>query len=78
MKNGIAQIYALSSAVANSKSSVESNKIGYKIGVRINIDVLNAEQQLANTKRELTKAKHEGLTLDLANKAISILNSKGA
>ncbi len=69
MKNGIAQIYALSSAVANSKSSVESNKIGYKIGVRINIDVLNAEQQLANTKRELTKAKYETLLYGLKLKA---------
>ncbi|MGE4399445.1 MAG: TolC family outer membrane protein [Campylobacterales bacterium] len=69
MKNGIAQIKALDSAVTNSENSVESNKIGYKIGVRINIDVLNAEQQLANTKRELTKAKYETLLFGLKLKA---------
>ncbi|MDD3466683.1 MAG: TolC family outer membrane protein [Campylobacterales bacterium] len=69
MMNGVSQVTVLTSAVENSKSAVEDNKIGYKIGVRINTDVLNAEQQLASTKRDLTRAKYETLLYGLKLKA---------
>jgi outer membrane protein len=67
--NGQAQIEALSSAVVSSQSSVEANKIGYRIGTRINIDVLNAEQQLYATRRDLAKARIETLMQGLRLKA---------
>ena len=58
-----------------SKSSVDANKIGYKIGTRINIDVLNAEQQLFAAIRDLSKARVEtflqGLRLKASIGAIS-------
>ncbi|MCL2022407.1 MAG: TolC family outer membrane protein [Betaproteobacteria bacterium] len=63
--NGMAQIQALSAALASSLSSVEHNKTGYEIGVRINIDVLNAEQQVFTTRRDLARAKHETLLAQL-------------
>lgn len=67
--NGQAQIEALGSAVESSKSSVDANKIGYKIGTRINIDVLNAEQQFFAAMRDLAKARVETFMQGLRLKA---------
>ena len=67
--NGHAQIEALTAAVTASKSSVDANKIGYKIGTRINIDVLNAEQQLFAAMRDLSKARVETFMQGLRLKA---------
>lgn len=73
--NGHAQIEALTAAVTASKSSVDANKIGYKIGTRINIDVLNAEQQLFAAIRDLSKARVETFMQGLRLKAsIGVLN----
>jgi outer membrane protein len=59
--NGLAQIKALEAALASSLASLESNKLGYEVGVRINIDVLNAEQQVFQTRRDLARAYHDTL-----------------
>jgi outer membrane protein len=59
--NGMAQIEALESAVESSTSSVKGNKVGYKLGIRMNIDVLNAEQQLYTAQRDLVKARYDTL-----------------
>src|SRR5258706_8928838 len=47
--NGVAQVRALEQALVSSQSALDSNKLGYEVGVRINIDVLNAQQQLFST-----------------------------
>ena len=44
--NGLAQVMALNAALISSTSALESNKLGYEVGVRINFDVLNAENQV--------------------------------
>lgn len=67
--NGAAQVEALESAIRSSKSSVDANKIGFRIGTRINIDVLNAEQQLYATQRDWHKARAETLMQGLRLKA---------
>lgn len=67
--NGQAQIEALEAAVAASQSSVESNKIGFKVGTRINPDVLNAEQQLYTAMRDLNKARADAVMQSLKLKA---------
>jgi outer membrane protein len=54
--NGTAQVRALRAALVSSQSALESNKLGYEVGVRINIDVLNAENQVYVTRRDLAKA----------------------
>ena len=54
--NGLAQVRALQAALVSSQSALESNKLGYEVGVRINIDVLNAENQVYVTRRDLAKA----------------------
>jgi outer membrane protein len=59
--NGLAQIGALESSVESSKSAVTGNQIGYKLGIHMNIDVLNAEQQLYTSQRDLLKARYDTL-----------------
>lgn len=54
--NGLAQVRALRAALVSSQSSLESTKLGFEVGVRINIDVLNAENQVYVTRRDLAKA----------------------
>lgn len=57
--NGLAQVKALEAAERSALSAVESNQLGYEVGVRINIDVLNAEAQLFQTRRDLSKARYD-------------------
>lgn len=58
VNSGLSQVKALEAAERASLSSLESNKLGYEVGVRINIDVLNAEQQVFMTRRDLTQARN--------------------
>lgn len=67
--NGAAQVQALASAIASSKSSLDANKVGYLVGTRINMDVLNAEQQLFAAQRDWHKARAETLLQGLRLKA---------
>ena len=67
--NGLAQVKALEAAEVSSQSALEATKVGYEVGVRINNDVLNAEQQLYATKRDLYKARLDTLLAHLRLKA---------
>ena len=67
--NGIAQVKALEAALTSSQSALDSNKLGYEVGVRINIDVLNAQQQVFSTKRDLSKARYDTIVNGLKLKA---------
>ncbi|MFZ2854790.1 MAG: TolC family outer membrane protein [Rhodocyclaceae bacterium] len=67
--SGLAQVRALEAALVSSGSALESNKLGYEVGVRINIDVLNAEQQVYSTRRDLVKARFDTLLAQLKLKA---------
>ncbi|MDA1116567.1 MAG: TolC family outer membrane protein [Proteobacteria bacterium] len=67
--NGIAQVKALEQALVSSQSALDSNKLGYEVGVRINIDVLNAQQQLFSTRRDLALARYNTITNHLKLKA---------
>ena len=60
-----AQVAALEAAEKSSQSALEANKLGYEVGVRINIDVLNAQTQLFNTQNQLSKARYDLLTTQL-------------
>ncbi|MES2107078.1 MAG: TolC family outer membrane protein [Pseudomonadota bacterium] len=59
VSSGLAQVKALEAAEISSQSALDSNKLGYQVGVRINIDVLNAQQQLYTTQRDLAKARYD-------------------
>ena len=67
--NGIAQVGALEQALVSSESALQSNRLGYEVGVRINIDVLNAQQQVFSTKRDLALARYNTITTLLKLKA---------
>ncbi len=69
MTNGMAQVKAFEQALVSSQSALDSNKLGYEVGVRINIDVLNAQQQLFSTRRDLAKARYDTLLAQLRLKA---------
>jgi outer membrane protein len=69
--SGLGQVKALEAAETSSQSALDANKLGYQVGVRINIDVLNSQSQLYQTKRDLAKARYDvlmgGLKLRQAN-----------
>ncbi|HMM54509.1 MAG TPA: TolC family outer membrane protein [Candidatus Desulfobacillus sp.] len=67
--SGMAQVKAFEQALVSSESALESNKLGYEVGVRINIDVLNAQQQVFATRRDLARARYETLIAQLRLKA---------
>jgi len=69
VNSGLAQVKALEAAEVSSLSALESNRLGYEVGVRINIDVLNAQQQLFQTRRDLARARYETLVNSLRLKA---------
>ncbi len=61
VQSGASQVKALEAAEASSQSALDANKLGYQVGVRINIDVLNAQSQLYQTKRDLAVARYNVL-----------------
>lgn len=67
--SGMAQVKALEAARVSSLSALEANKLGYEVGVRINIDVLNAQTQLADTLQQLARARYDTLLAQLRLKA---------
>ncbi|MDR1064455.1 MAG: TolC family outer membrane protein [Azoarcus sp.] len=67
--SGMAQVRALEAAQVSSASALEANRLGYKVGVRINIDVLNAQSQLADTLQQLSRARYDTMLAQLRLKA---------
>lgn len=55
------QARALAAAVRSSELALESNRVGYRVGVRINIDVLESQQLLYQAYRDHAKARYEVL-----------------
>ncbi|WP_406625653.1 TolC family outer membrane protein [Acidovorax sp. SDU_ACID1] len=62
VQSGVGQVNALQAAEASTQSALDANLLGYQVGVRINIDVLNAQSQLYQTKRDLAQARYNVLT----------------
>ncbi len=56
--SGAGQVKALEAAEASSQVALDANRMSYQVGVRINIDVLNAQTQLFQTKRDLAVARY--------------------
>ena len=71
LSTSIAQVKALEQAEASSKLQVESTKLGYEVGVRNSVDVLNAEQQYFVAKRDLLQARYNYLVNIIRLKASS-------
>jgi outer membrane protein len=69
VSSGLAQVKAFEAAQVSSRSALDANKLGYEVGVRINIDVLNAQSQLFDTLQKLSKARYDTLLAQLKLKA---------
>jgi outer membrane protein len=71
VESGLGQVTELEAAEASCQSALDATKLGYQVGVRINIDVLNAQTALFDTKAKLAKARYDvllgGLKLRQAN-----------
>jgi len=65
----VSQISALEQALASTQSQLESTQLGYEVGVRTSVDVLNVQQQLFNAKRDLLEARYTYLMNILMLKA---------
>ncbi len=76
VQSGLAQVKALEAAEKSSQVALDANKLGYSVGVRINIDVLNSQSQLYDTKAKLSKARYDvvlaTLKLKLAAGVLSV------
>jgi outer membrane protein len=76
LQSVLAQVKALEAAEQSSQVALDANKLGYSVGVRINIDVLNAQSQLFDTKAKLAKARYDviltTLKLKLAAGVLSV------
>jgi outer membrane protein len=66
---GVAQVRAFEQALVSSRSALDSNRLGYEVGVRINIDVLNAQQQVFSTERDLLASRYNTIANNLRLKA---------
>ncbi len=61
VQSGLSQVKALEAAESSSKLALEATQLGYRVGVRVNLDVLNAQTQLFQTQRDLAKARYDVL-----------------
>jgi outer membrane protein len=67
--SGIAQVQALQQALKSSESLLQASKLGQEVGVRTSLDVLNAQQQMYSTRRDLYQAEYNYLISHLRLKA---------
>ena len=67
--SGIAQVQALEQALTSTQSQLDSTILGRDVGVRTSVDVLNAQQQVYQTRRDLQQARYNYLLNTLRLKA---------
>ncbi len=65
LQSGAAQVKALEAAEASSQLALEATQVGYRVGIRVNVDVLNAQSQLYQTRRDLARARYDVLLATL-------------
>ena len=56
--SGIAQVQALEAALVSTESQLASTRLGQDVGVRTQVDVLNAQQLLFSARRDLAQSKY--------------------
>lgn len=69
VKNGVAQVKALEAALVSNQSSLDSTILGKEVGVRTNVDILNAQQQLFQARRDLQQARYNTILSQLRLKS---------
>jgi outer membrane protein len=69
VSNGIAQVKALEQAVVSANVALSSSRLGMEVGVRTNVDVLNALQAVFFSQSQLARARYDVITNILRLKA---------
>lgn len=59
VQSGLAQVKAYEAAEASAKLALEATQLGYRVGVRINKDVLDAQTAVSATQKDLYKARYD-------------------
>lgn len=67
--SGVSQVKALEQALASTQSQLDSTILGRDVGVRTSVDVLNAQQQVFQTRRDLQQARYAFILNTLRLKA---------
>lgn len=67
--NGVAQVKAYEAALVSNKSSLDSTILGREVGVRTNVDILNAQQLLYQARRDLQQARYNTVLSQLKLKS---------
>ena len=67
--SGMAQVKALEAALTSSQRALDSTRLGREVGVRTQVDVLNAQQQIFSARRDLAQAKYNYIMSTLRLKA---------
>ncbi|MFM7343628.1 MAG: TolC family outer membrane protein [Betaproteobacteria bacterium] len=69
--SGLSRVEALQAAETSAQSLVDSTRLGYQVGVTVNQEVLDAQSQLFNSRRDLALARYEVLLGGLRLKQVS-------
>jgi len=77
VNTGLARIRALEAGEQSSRAALAANRTGYEIGVRVNLDVLDAQRQLYTTQRDLARVRYDTLMAGLRLRAITGILSEG-
>ena len=67
--SGVAGVAAQQQALKSAETLLASTKLGLEVGVRTNLDVLNAQQQVTQVQRDLALARYNTLLNGLRLKA---------
>lgn len=66
VQSGLAQVQALEQLVLTNRKKLEASQLGQQVGVRSNLDVVQAQQTLADSEQQLAKARYDYLQAQLA------------
>ncbi len=69
LTSGVAGVAAQQQALKSAETTLASTKLGLEVGVRTNLDVLNAQQQVTQVQRDLALARYNTLLNELRLKA---------
>ena len=69
VSSSAAQVKAYEQALASTQSQLDSTTLGYEVGVRTSVDVLNAQQQLYSARYDLQQARYAYLVSSIRLKA---------
>ncbi len=69
--SGLSQVKAYEAAEKSALVSLQSSKVGYEVGVSINLDVLNAQDQLITTQATLYQSRYAAIMNGLKLKSLA-------